>query len=446
MHRAATKRISGEAFAGLLLVTMMSLTVLHAFYSAFPGWWGGLLGWAAGVLLWRRLAPRQSIQVLLFSGIGLLGLFWQDLKNIPDGLLRALSDNNLIISMLIGVSFLRLVSALAFYTHGEHLPKGKKAFWLTMLGVHLFGSVINMSAVMIIADRLTRRDHLQKQQAIVLSRSFSSAAFWSPFFAAMAAALTFAPGANIPVLVITGLGLAAISLLVTGYQLGARKKEAIAAFVGYPMHFETLWIPGILAVSVLVIHLFFPRWPILSIVTLLAPVLSIAILLTKSRGAVVMRDISAHVRTRLPEMANEVLLFLAAGLLASGLESFLLNSGHGFSFASLGIKAFGIMEAAVTLACIIALSGIGIHPVIGIAVFAALFAPLHPEPNLLAMTFLVAWGLGVCISPVSGLHLALQGRYRIDGWRFLPWNFSYALAMFIVALAPIAMLYRLFSK
>src|SRR5229473_3273212 len=236
MHRAATKRISGEAFAGLLLVTMMSLTVLHAFYSAFPGWWGGLLGWAAGVLLWRRLTPRQSIQVLLFSGIGLLGLFLQDPKNIPDGLTQALSDNNAIISMLIGVSFLRLVSALAFYTHGEHLPKGKKAFWSTMLGVHLFGSVINMSAVMIIADRLTRRSHLRKQQAIVLSRSFSAAAFWSPFFGAMAAALTFAPGAKIPVLIITGLGLAAISLLVTGYQLGAQKKQALAAFVGYPMH------------------------------------------------------------------------------------------------------------------------------------------------------------------------------------------------------------------
>jgi len=145
-------------------------------------------------------------------------------------------------------------------------------------------------------------------------------------------------------------------------------------------------------------------------------------------------------------MANELLLFLAAGLLASGLESFLLNSGHGFSFVSLGIKEFGTIEAAMTLACIIGLSGIGIHPVIGVAVFAALFSPLHPEPNLLAMTFLLGWGLGVCVSPVSGLHLAMQGRYRIDGWSFLRWNFSYALTMFIVALAPIAVLYSVFSK
>jgi len=446
MNRAATKLTSAQAFAGFLLAAMMLLTVLHAFYPAVSGWWGGLLGWIAGVLLWRRLTPRQSIQVLLFSSIGLLGLFWQDLKNIADGLSHALSDNNAIISMLIGVSFLRLVSALAFYTHGEHLPKGKKAFWSTMLGAHLFGSVINMSAVMIIADRLIRREHLHKQQAIVLSRSFSAAAFWSPFFAAMAAALTFAPNAKIPVLVITGLGLASVSLLVTGYQLGAGKKAALAMFVGYPMHFEALWIPGILAFSVVVVHLFFPRWPILSIIALLAPVLSIAILLANGGGVAVMRDVAEHVTARLPEMANELLLFLAAGLLASGLESFLLSRGHGFSFASLGMKEFGIIEAAMTLACIIGLSGIGIHPVIGIAVFAALFAPLHPEPNLLAVTFLLGWGLCVCVSPVSGLHLAMQGRYRIDGWSFLKWNFSYVLTMFIVALAPIAVLYRVFSK
>ncbi len=446
MNRSPITQIPAQAFAGWLLAMMMSATLLHAFYPGFPGWWSGLLGWAAGLLLWRRLTRRQSLQVLIFSGIGLLGLFWQDAGHIPDSLLQAFSNNIAIISMLVAVSFLRLVGALAFDTHGEHLPKGKKAFWSTMLGVHLFGSVINMSAVMIIADRLTRRDDLHKEQAVVLSRAFSAAAFWSPFFAAMAAALTFTPGAKMPVLVLAGLALAMFSLLVTGYQLGAGKKDGLGAFVGYPMHFEALWIPGALAFSVIVIHWVSPRWPILSIVTLLAPVLSMAILLTKGGAGAVMRDVAAHVRTRLPEMANEVLLFLAAGLLASGLESFLFNSGHGFSLESLGIEKFGVVEAVMTLACIIGLSGIGIHPIIGIAVFAALFAPLHPEPNLLAMTFLVGWGLGVCVSPVSGLHLAMQGRYRIDGWSFSRWNFNYALTMFIAALVPIAVLYRVFSK
>src|SRR5713226_10333031 len=110
MNRVATKQASGEAFAGFLLASMMLLTMLHAFYPAVSGWWGGLLGWIAGILLWCRLTSRQSIQVLLFSSIGLLGLFLQDPKNIPDGLTQALSDNNAIISMLIGVSFLRLVS------------------------------------------------------------------------------------------------------------------------------------------------------------------------------------------------------------------------------------------------------------------------------------------------------------------------------------------------
>ena len=41
--------------------------------------------------------------------------------------------------------------------------------------------------------------------------------------------------------------------------------------------------------------------------------------------------------------------------------------------------------------------------------------PLDPNPNLLAMTFLSAWGLGSAINPVSGTLLAIQGNYHIKG-------------------------------
>ena len=83
------------------------------------------------------------------------------------------------------------------------------------------------------------------------------------------------------------------------------------------------------------------------------------------------------------------------------------------------------------------LSALGIHPVISIATAGGLIAPLEPDPNLLGMVFLMTWALGVSLSPFSGMHLAMQGRYGIDSYRFLGWNWRFALVVLAVDLAAI---------
>lgn len=424
-----------DRLAGGLLALMMVLATFSALYPDFSGWPAGLCGWTAGILLWRRLPPRQSMQAVLFVAVGVLALLINPKVDFLAQVLNALSVNNGIISMLLGVSFLRLVSGLAFY-NARRLPKGKKAFWATQLGIHLFGAVINLSAVLIVAERLQKNGRLQASQAIVLSRAFSAAALWSPFFAAMAAALTYVPGANMPTLVVLGAPLAAISLWVTAYQF--RVNGGFESFIGYPMHFNALWLPALLAASVLLIHGLAPSLPVLGVVTLLAPSLTIIILWIATNGSKVIREMHEHIRYRLPEMANELVLFLAAGILAAGLASVLDGNHQWLPFHRWGIETFGVLEAAVTLALIILLAVIGIHPIIGISLFAVLLAPLKPAPDLLAMIFLVGWSLGVSVSPVSGLHLTLQARYGIDGWRFSLWNLSYAGIMYVLAILIIA--------
>ena len=94
----------------------------------------------------------------------------------------------------------------------ERDPRGPAALWRTLLGVHLFGSVINLSAVMILGDRQSRRQPLAPLQATVLSRGFSLAAHWSPFFAAMGVALSNSPGARLLMLSSVGLPVAALGL------------------------------------------------------------------------------------------------------------------------------------------------------------------------------------------------------------------------------------------
>ena len=80
--------------------------------------------------------------------------------------------------------------------HEPELPRGAGTYLRSMLGVHAFGAVINISAVIIMADRLTRTAPLTLPQAQLLSRSFTAVAFYSPFIGGVAVGFGHTPGSN----------------------------------------------------------------------------------------------------------------------------------------------------------------------------------------------------------------------------------------------------------
>ena len=122
-------------------------------------------------------------------------------------------------------------------------------------------------------------------------------------------------------------------------------------------------------------------------------------------------------------MRGEVVLFLAAGVLASGLASLLAVPG--------GVQSFPLSAAtaAVSLTVMVGLAVVGVHPLISIAASGTWLAHGEFDPNLLALTFLMAWAVGVAAGPLSGLHLTIRGRYGIDGRRLPAWNLRYTLLM-----------------
>ncbi|MGD9356498.1 MAG: hypothetical protein PVH71_07380, partial [Chromatiales bacterium] len=98
-------------------------------------------------------------------------------------------------------------------------------------------------------------------------------------------------------------------------------------------------------------------------------------------------------------------------------------------------EAFGPSEASLLLLGMVLLSLFGIHPVISVTTASGLILPASPDPDLLAMTFLMTWATGVCISPFSGLSLAIQGRYGINAFSFPRWN-----GLFVVLLLALDIL------
>jgi len=417
-----SRRLPGQAAGWLLLVAIL-LSVANGIGLGVPRTLPGITFWAAGLLLARRVSGLQRSQTLAMFAVGIAGLMYAWLSGGVPQLEKALSTNQALLAMLAAVSFLRLIS-LPEVDAGEPDPRGRAALWRTLLGVHLFGSVINLSAVMILGDRQTRRRAMTPLQASVLSRGFALASHWSPFFAAMGIALSNAPGAQLITLSSVGIPLAALGLLVAGWQL-SRWPDAVD-YVGYPMHFGALWIPGLLALLVLGMHTAMPAVPILSLISAMALGLTGMVLLARHGKAAINR-FGGHVQAGLPRMSGELTLFLAAGVLAAGISSAVQSSGW-----TLDLLEFGATEASLLLLLMVAVSAAGVHPVISIATAHGILAPLAPDPNLMGITYLMTWAAGVSSSPFSGMHLAMHGRFGIDSRGFLRWNGPFTLFMLAV--------------
>lgn len=410
-----------RGIAGSLLLAMTLTSIAHALFAhevarTIPA----ALAWSAGLLLLRDVAPGHRAQVLAMIAIGVAGLVYAGDAGPGLGYMDAFVANEAILAMLGGVTFLRLVGRPAL-ADDETLPVGRGALLRTLLGVHLFGSVINASALIIIGDRLTRRVAMTPLQAMVLTRAFACASFWSPFFAGMGVALTYAPGASLAQIALTGLPIAVFALLYCAFDL--TRTAAAADFAGYPLHAQALLLPALLAVCVLALHGTLPAVSITTLVAGLSMLVSI-IVLPLREGRRAPATLTTHVTETLPAMATELALFLAAGVLGTGIGAALAAAGVGLPFTH-----FGLAEALLLVTTMIGLAAIGVHPVISITLGAKLLAALAPDPDLLAICFVLSWGLGVAVSPFSGMNLMIQGHFGIDAHRFVRWNGRYTIVL-----------------
>lgn len=408
------------ALAGWLLLSAILSIDAYILFPAIGKTWAAIGTWGAALLLWPLLKHTAKRQVIILLSIGLCGIAWGIANNISPNLSIATSGNALLLTMLAAVSFLRLITHMQCDNPADVTP-GRRSLWHSLFAVHLFGAVINLSTVFIMGDHLSKRRPLSETQLRVLTRGFSAAAFWSPFFAAMAAALTYAPGANLQYLWLSGIPLALLALGITAFSCRSAEQ-----FVGYPMHLGALWLPALLALAVLLIHQVYPELSVLGVICLLAPLITVITLWLKQQP--VMSSIKRHITQDLPGMHNELALFLAAGVMASGLGSVFASLGGWLPF-----NQFSGSEAVVTLWFMLLTSLIGVHPVINIATIGTLLIPLQPNSTLLAMTFLSGWAIGVVNTPYSGLSLAMQGRYGLPALALTRINGLFSLSMAVLA-------------
>ena len=409
--------------SGTLLFVMMLLAVTAAILPQVSPMWAGLAGWAAALLLCRRLAGAMVYQIagLLLVGLGCLA--WLALKGYPVDLAGALSANVHIIALIASVTFLRLLS-LPGGQSGATLPKGNKALVQTAWGLHVFASVINLSAVMLFGNRMEQAGKINRLQAILLSRAFASGCYWSPFYVSIATALVYAPGSDFLTLVLAGAPIALAGLLITSWQL-ARDEEGRET-CGYPLRFEALFVPALLSVTVVLLHNLLPEFPVLTLITLLAFLLAF-VLLAVRKPAAALRRFGVHVVDELPGIHKELMLFLAAGVMSVGIAGVLLNSDISLGLTSISPLTGGLFILVATL-----VSLIGVHPVITISILGSLLGNTAYNANLLGLCMMMMWANSIVGSPLSGINLAIQGRFDVSSVAIMRWNAGYVLVMLVV--------------
>ena len=427
IHLLSNKRRS--KLAGVLIASMMLGTIASGLLAQVPSWPAGVCAWIAGILLVDRVSRRPLLQICFLSLIGALSLAVAVMLGGTVLWGRLLDSNVGILSMLAAVSFLRLVS-LEDPADALPLARGLRAFTKTLLSVAIFGGFINISAPLLIADRISRAGGLSLFAAQSITRVFPGGASWSPFFAGMAVVLTYVPEARFMQVMQVGLPFAALGILYVIIEARLRYRDQLAQFEGYPMTPANLWIPLTLTVLVIIGRALFPQVPILVIICLAALTATILFSCTRKGFVKTAGLLRSHIGGGLSGMAGEMLLFLAAGVLAVGLGA-LVSAAH-VSLPMTG--TFNALAAGLLLAAIIVTSALGIHPVISITVSAPLLAPIHPDPVLLAVTYVFGWSLGTCTSPLSGINLIFQGRFGISSGRVAMRNWPFAAAMSLVGL------------
>ncbi|MGL5499242.1 MAG: hypothetical protein ACRDCQ_20090 [Aeromonas sobria] len=412
-----------KRWSGYLILGMWLLNLLHLYLGLSP-WPAAIAAWGASLLTWPWLVGAAKRQALALYGAALLLLIFSWWRGASLAAGDWLLPNINMLTMFAAVSTLNL--ATSGLLTGTTSWTGRKGLWSTMASLNLLGAVINLSVLFIIGDRLERNGTLERRQVMVLSRIFCAAAFWSPFFVAMAVALTYAPGLQLSHILPFGILAALLAMGLTAWQV---ERIGVADFAGYPLRLQTLGLPVTLALLVLLIKQIWPQLGILAVIALVAPLLALLFMPRVGRKAALKRQVVE----RFPAIGGQLVLFLGAGLLAAGINSALsvveFDMGNGLPL----FNHFGWLEASLTLLFILLVAIVGVHPLITISAVAPLLWPLSPDPSLLGMCFLLGWGLATGTSPLSGSNLALASRYNLSAALILRWNLCYGLMMYALA-------------
>ncbi|MET0961930.1 MAG: hypothetical protein ABWY05_03810 [Noviherbaspirillum sp.] len=184
------------------------------------------------------------------------------------------------------------------------------------------------------------------------------------------------------------------------------------------------------------------RIGMLTVVTLLAIPFALAWSMALGKGAAFLRAATQEMTSRLPRLADQFAIFLAAGFFVSAMHLSGADDAVNQAFLALhqllGTRLFLLAMPLMALAA----SMVGLHPLVAIALLGQSLKPevLGIEVELLALTLIGSSVLTYMLGPFSGTLGLVQSLTRIPSYRLALWNLPYALG-YVALLATVILMF-----
>lgn len=323
----------------------------------------------------------------------------------------------------------------------------KQSYNALKAGTFSIGSVLNVGTLPILyylTDTAQFKDHKVMRMA-ALNRGFALAFAWSPYFISIAVILSYFDVQWISIAAY-GLTLAVVSLIGEWFLFNDKKYPEMPE--SPPVYYSRRRIVelGVIMLSMtgLIILLdVLSGFAIVNIIPIVALVLFIVWSTAIGGVEKVVKGLKSYTQERIPNMGNELLVFISAGvfgtsLLVIGFDTFLINilEAAGVNHVLLLIPIFAVL--------IIGLSFFSVHPIITITIASLAVLSMDMDVSdhyYIAVGLLLNWSVTVNLSPFTGINLLMSSLADRSIFTMPKHNILYSLVLWLSGYALLVIIY-----
>jgi len=442
------------------LVLMALLTVADLLRPSPALVWGAAACAAVFLALAYRHVPpgiRRASVVL-----GTLALALVLFTHVPlESLRRGVAIGALMASLISSVTLLaraalrsRGSQALAAHLLRQEASTRCASF---ALACQLFGGLLGLAGVSMLLEIASRGDAADPERLPVFAaimRSFSAATLWSPMFSNVSILLALYPGLTwfslLPLCIGMAAATVAMVLVMDWLRLRGRRAPAAAArAVAQDARALRELLPMLACMGGFLVAVVLLGWllhiAVAGAIVLLVPVAALLVnALQAPPGGARWRRGLAELRAdvgRLPLLAGEVALFMAAGCGGTVIASAVPQAWT--QAAGQWLAPYPVLACAALMLSVVALSFMAVHPVLSVVFVATCFPPalvgLPVAPHVLSI--LVGWSVSGTVSPFSMLSLMASRHAGVSVYAVsLRANHRFALLCGVVAALALGLL------
>ncbi len=335
------------------------------------------------------------------------------------------------------------------------LSPGRRYLWLT-LASHFLSAVTNFAGFSLLSSFIVgnRDPKINLRLSLALTRGFTIASTWSPFFLGMAVVVSVMPHLRWIDIAVPGL-LLGVVLTLLGFAMDRpeNRRASMPAEADEPalpplpraegraglMRIVALSVGLVVAVAVFnAVTGVQMSATIAIVVAVFSLVWLVALRRRGVRGEdgapLAPRAYGTSLIDSVSTLRGIAVLFIGANMFGQGIASVL--DGHMLVDAAGAIGITGVLWIPFLLVVIAIGSSLGLHTVILIVVFGHTLpiGALGISEQTLALVFLTSWGIGGVLSPLSNITLYVAQILGMSSWTY-SWrdNGPYCIASIVVA-------------